>query len=870
MRAFLPVEAYEAGGTPTIAGRAIGVLLLACVSVTVSCTEVRVSAVDVARVQIEPGSLSLMVGESAGMNAKLLDAVGRELRGRTVSWSSATPAVAAIDATGRVYALTPGSTTIAATSEGARAEIAIVVAARPALVVDPVDVTMTALAGGLSPPAVSVLVRANGTATGLSLSTRYANGQPTGWLVASLTGTTTPAILTINISNAGLVAGTYDATIGVNAEGAESERVIPVTLIIQQQQPDIGLSAAAAAFGPAPGGRDPPAQTIAVTNAGGGSLDGLRIAVAYAPGQPGGWLNAELTGTDAPATLTLEPSTATLAAGSYAATVLVSSAAATNSPRTIDVTLEVEPPLPVIEIWPPGVVMSGTAGGVDPAPVTAGILNGGGGQLTGLHATVTHAPGEPSGWLAVNLSSTDAPATLTLIASTSTLAAGSYSAFIEIAAADPSIPPSTLTVTLNANAPIMIPGIGASPQTVTLSAIEGGVNPAAAVIDVVNTGGGTLDRLAVAITYDAGQPTGWLNAALGGPTAPTNITAQATTGTLVAGAYGATIEVSSPAAGNSPLAIDVEFLVTGPPAIAVSATSLAFSDVAGGPNPQAQAIDVTNGGAGTLDGLAVSVAYGSSQPTGWLSTSIGSPTAPTKIDVQPVTGQLPPGTYDATLSVTSAVASNSPVSIDVMFTVDTPPAIGLSGGSLTFQGVTGGANPQSQDVSITNSGGGTLDGLATTVRYAAGQPAGWLNLVLSGSAAPATLTVQPDLGSLVAGTYDASIDVTSAVAANSPQTIDVSFTLVTVLLPAAPVLLTAEEHKHHADLTWQDNSSNETSFIVQRSLQATSGWSGIATLQANDTDYRDNTGTRGVLYYYRIAACNLAGCAISNVLSVVM
>ena len=369
----LPVARDAAGGIPTAPARAVGILPLIAAALTLSCTEVLVSAVDVAHVEIEPHSLSLMVGDSARMNARLVDAAGNELGGRTISWSSGTPEVAAIDAEGRVRALAPGSAAITATSEGARDEVMVAIAARPALVLDPVSVTLTARAGGPPPPTATVLVAANATATELSLSTGYAPGQPVGWLVASLTGSSTPAILTLNVSTAGLAAGTYDATVTVDARDASSARVVPVTLIVQQQQPEIGLSMIAAAFDATQNGVDPPAQTVAVTNDGGGSLDGLRIAIAYTAGQPTGWLRASLTGTTAPSTLTLEPATGALAAGSYAATVLVSSDAATNSPRAIDVTFDVDPAPPAILIAPSTVIMSGTAGGPDPAPATAVI-----------------------------------------------------------------------------------------------------------------------------------------------------------------------------------------------------------------------------------------------------------------------------------------------------------------------------------------------------------------------------------------------------------------------------------------------------------------------------------------------------------------
>src|SRR2546428_7798902 len=42
-------------------------------------------------------------------------------------------------------------------------------------------------------------------------------------------------------------------------------------------------------------------------------------------------------------------------------------------------------------------------------------------------------------------------------------------------------------------------------------------------------------------------------------------------------------------------------------------------------------------------------------------------------------------------------------------------------------------------------------------------------------------------------------------------------------------------------LSWTDNSSNEKNEVVSRSLQATSGFSAIATLPAGATTYTDTT-----------------------------
>jgi hypothetical protein len=281
---------------------------------------------------------------------------------------------------------------------------------------------------------------------------------------------------------------------------------------------------------------------------------------------------------------------------------------------------------------------------------------------------------------------------------------------------------------------------------------------------------------------------------------------------------------------------------------------------------------VSNGGGGTLDGLGVTVRYDSGQPVGWLNVSIGAGTAPTTISAQPVTGSLSAGTYGATIDVTSSQASNSPQTIDVTFTVNaapTPPSISLSTTSLSFQATAGGANPSATSVSVSNGGGGTLGGLGVTVRYDSGQPVGWLNVSIGAGTAPTTISAQPVTGSLSAGTYGATIDVTSSQASNSPRTIDVTFTVEPGLQPpTAPVLVKADVRKNHVQLDWEDRSSNETSFVVQRTQRLSSGWNAIATLPAGTKSYKDTDIDDDETYFYRIEACNAAGCSTSNVIEV--
>ena len=81
--------------------------------------------------------------------------------------------------------------------------------------------------------------------------------------------------------------------------------------------------------------------------------------------------------------------------------------------------------------------------------------------------------------------------------------------------------------------------------------------------------------------------------------------------------------------------------------------------------------------------------------------------------------------------------------------------------------------------------------------------------------------------------------------------------------PEAPSLLTGTRvgtgNNRRVDLTWVDNSSNETGFIVQRALTGTGPWSDLATVGANVTAYTDPIGNTNQTFFYRVIASNTVG-----------
>ena len=88
----------------------------------------------------------LVVGSTAQLQARTLDAAGAVLGGRPVTWVSATPTVATVSGTGLVTAVAPGETQITATSEGRSAQIGITVIPPPVASVEvtPADLELEA------------------------------------------------------------------------------------------------------------------------------------------------------------------------------------------------------------------------------------------------------------------------------------------------------------------------------------------------------------------------------------------------------------------------------------------------------------------------------------------------------------------------------------------------------------------------------------------------------------------------------------------------------------------------------------------------------------------------------------------------------
>ncbi len=106
-------------------------------------------------------------------------------------------------------------------------------------------------------------------------------------------------------------------------------------------------------------------------------------------------------------------------------------------------------------------------------------------------------------------------------------------------------------------------------------------------------------------------------------------------------------------------------------------------------------------------------------------------------------------------------------------------------------------------------------------------------------------------------TYDYRVRATNA---NGDSPYSNEATATTPTLPAVPTGLTATAMSDTAvDLAWTDNSTDETSFRIERKTGAADTWAQIATVKANVSTYSNTGLTAGLTYVYRVRSASAAG-----------
>jgi hypothetical protein len=482
----------------------------------------------------------------------------------------------------------------------------------------------------------------------------------------------------------------------------------------------------------------PGAQTIAVTNSGGGTLAMPTVAVTYGSGA--GWLVSSVAADGAGWTITVRPSTTALAPATYTATLEVASAGATGSPASVSVSWEVTAnPNPVLAADPATLAFVGQTGQPDPATQDIQVSNVGGGTLDPITVGTSEA------WLSASVSGN----VVTVGASVGSLTDGSYLGTVTIASANADNTPLSVPVTLTVNQPTL----QATPASLSF-ATNVGVSPAAKTFTVTNAGSGTL----VAPVAAASET--WLDATVSGSDPTYTVSVSVDASALIEATYAATITLTSAGASNSPLTVPVEVVVA-QPVLDVSPATLSFTTNVG-VNPPAQTLTLSNIGGGTMATPTVG------DDAAWLSPGAVSGAGPFTVQINVDVAGLAAGTYDAVVTVTSAGATDSPATVPVSLTVEQP-TIEVFPTSLVFSMVEG-TNPAPKTLTITNSGTGTLAPPSVT------DDAGWLSATVGGSDPTYVVTVTVNAAALAVGPYGATLTITSPGASSSP-TVSVTLTV---------------------------------------------------------------------------------------------
>jgi hypothetical protein len=199
------------------------------------------------------------------------------------------------------------------------------------------------------------------------------------------------------------------------------------------------------------------------------------------------------------------------------------------------------------------------------------------------------------------------------------------------------------------------PVIAVEPQLLEFVAIQGGSNPDAKMLQIINAGGGTLNWSAVA-------DVSWVKLSQDRGTAPSTITVAVNISGLTVATHSGRITITAPGATNSPFIVAVILTIQPSqlPRIQVAPDRLTFQATLGGAPPAPQTLTIANTGGGILSWTALT-------DVPWIKLVPMSGAAPpeAKVSVSVEITGLGVGRQEGRIIVTASDAVNSPVIVPV-------------------------------------------------------------------------------------------------------------------------------------------------------------------------------------------------------------
>jgi len=143
------------------------------------------------------------------------------------------------------------------------------------------------------------------------------------------------------------------------------------------------------------------------------------------------------------------------------------------------------------------------------------------------------------------------------------------------------------------------------------------------------------------------------------------------------------------------------------------------------------------------------------------------------------------------------------------------------------------------------------------------------------SVAANTTTYSVDLGTNpAAGTYNYTVTATNTTGKSAASNIGNVTVAAAPTVPATPTNLAltsvttgVTSGNYYVNMTWKDNSTNETGYEIQQATSSSGPFTVVKTPAANAAGYSVNIGSTPGTYYYQVVAVNATGkSAVSNVI----
>ena len=432
-------------------------------------------------------------------------------------------------------------------------------------------------------------------------------------------------------------------------------------------------------------------------------------------------------------------------------------------------------------------------------------------------------------WISVSPSSGTAPAGLVVSVNQGTLAAGTYTAGIQVL--DSNNLPSDIAVTLNVKSNPQ--QLTVSPSMLQFTARAAASGTLAQDLVVSNTGTGTLAFNASAlggsswissITPSSGQTT--LNS-------PVLLQVQVNSSGLAVGSYNDTIQVAS-AAGNVNIPISL-FVSASGPVLSVNPSGIFFHARQNGGTSDVEAIEIVNAGdpASTVNWTASVVNPGPSNS--WLNlvspTGTAKSSAPGTLTIAPVQNatQMAPGPYYALIKIADPNSLNSPQYVTAVLNIDpdsVAPSPSPTPGGLFFTSSVGGSAPAAQQVLVNPS---SATAIPFQVAVTTSNSGTWLSATpSSGTAtgeAPGNVSVSVNPAGLAAGIYTGSVNISIGQVLES---VNITF----VVAPTGSSGSIAHTRPQIAGCTPSKLAITENALVNNFSVPA--GWPATLVVQLND------------------------------------